>query len=883
VTDSWSSTPSVAGLPSSDGGPPAIDSAPLDSELHEAIRRIARTGHLLVASDYDGTLAPIVTNPNRALPLPGSVTLMRRLAELPATTVAVVSGRALRDLAALSRLPAEVKLVGSHGAEFDLDALTDLSEADERLLNRIRSACQALADHTPGVHIEPKPAGLAVHFRQADPRDAGIVSATLTGSVSEWDGVQTTHGKQVIEFSVVRADKGSAVARLRAECEATATIFIGDDVTDESAFARLDHEDVGVKVDGGTTLAGYRVPDTRSVLTLLELLITERHAWLAGADAVPIEDHALLSDGIDVALLNPSGVITWLCYPNPDAAAIFADLLGDPEAGHLTVRPIRPGRPLSQRYVENTLTVVTKWAGVTVTDYLDASRRSESGGPLHLIRSVTNSVPVRVTFAPRPQFGSVPVRLQNDRYGVRVIGSSDPIGLVAPDLLWQISRSGPHETATAVIEPGDTPTVLELRIGSDDLRPDPRTGDEGRALTQAMWTRFVGSLDLPSHLSRDELAAVSRSALTLKGLCHRPTGAVLAAATTSLPEWVGGIRNWDYRYCWLRDGAMAVHALALLGSTGEADEFMSWLLDVFSTAPSADRIHPLYSLEGSQLGPEAVVDTLPGYAGSRPVRIGNAARGQVQLDVFGPICALIADVAGRRGVMGTDLELVNGCVNAVRRRWNEPDHGIWEIRSEPRHHVHSRVMCWLAVDSALRLVALTGSERPGWQRLRDEIAEDILTNGFDPELGTFVSAYGRRDVDAGVLSVVTSGLLPGEDPRVIGTISAVEAALRDGPTVYRYRHEDGLPGTEGGLHLCTSWLIEAYAAAGMLEEAENLFSQFVACAGATGLLPEMYDPGSERGLGNHPQAYSHLGLVRAAVLLDAARSPLPDWRHYRPH
>ncbi|MDP3971788.1 MAG: trehalose-phosphatase [Candidatus Nanopelagicales bacterium] len=881
MTEIESSTPAVAGLAPQDGANQALGTAILDPDLREAIRRLARTGHLLVASDYDGTLAPIVANPNQALPLPGSVTLMRELAELPSTSVAVISGRALRDLAAMSRLPIEIQLVGSHGAEFSLESFADLGTAGEHLLNRIRAACQSEADRAPGVHLEMKPAGVTVHVRQASFRDAQMVVRELSESVAEWPGVYTKHGKQVIEFSVVRADKGAAIERLRRECDATATLFIGDDVTDESAFARLEHDDVGVKVGPGTTMAGYRVRDTESVLSLLECLIAERHSWLAGADSVPIEDHALLSDGIDVALLTPSGVLTWLCYPGPDAAAVFADLLGDPEAGHLTLRPVRGGRPLSQRYVEKTMTVVTKWAGVTVTDYLDASIRGESGGPLHLVRSVTNSAPVRVTFAPRPQFGSVPVRLAIDKHGVRVIGSADPIGLVAPDLLWNISRSGPHETATAVIEPSDTPAVLELRIGSDDLRPDPRSEDHRRALTEAMWQRFVKGLTLPRHMSRDESAAVTRSALTLKGLCHRPTGAVLAAATTSLPEWVGGIRNWDYRYCWLRDGAMTVHALTLLGSTAEADEFMSWLLDVFSLAPSSGRIHPLYSLDGSILGPEAVVDTLPGYAGSRPVRIGNAAQGQVQLDVFGPICALIADVAARRGLTGMDLELATKCVDAVRRRWHEPDHGVWEIRSETRHHVHSRVMCWLAVDSAVRIHHLARATKPEWEHLRDEIAEDIMTNGFDPELGTFVSAYGRRDVDAGVLSVVTSGLLPGDDVRVISTIRAVEEVLRDGPTVYRYRHDDGLPGTEGGMHLCTSWLIEAYAAAGMLDEAENLFAQFIACSGSTGLLPEMFDPGTKRGLGNHPQAYSHLGLIRAALLLDVARSSSPDWNRVR--
>ncbi len=316
---------------------------------------------------------------------------------------------------------------------------------------------------------------------------------------------------------------------------------------------------------------------------------------------------------------------------------------------------------------------------------------------------------------------------------------------------------------------------------------------------------------------------------------------------------------------------MTVHALSSLGSTAEADAYIVWLATILDSVASPDRVHPLYSLDGNILGPEAVVDTLPGYAGSRPVRIGNAAQGQVQLDVFGPICAMIATTADVRGVTGRDLEVVNACVEAVRRRWKEPDHGIWEIRDAPRDHTHSRVMCWQAVDRAIAVVAKTNSSRPDWETLREEIAQDILTNGWNATANTFVSAYGRDDVDAGVLSVINAGLLPGDDPRSIATIRAVEASLRDGPTVYRYRHDDGLPGTEGGMHLCTTWLIEAYAAAGMIDEARNLFEQLLDCAGRTGLLPEMHDPSAGRGLGNHPQAYSHLGLIRCAITLANAQ------------
>lgn len=860
-----SSTPAVTGLIAG----VAHESSDLDRvdvELRAAIRDLARTTHLLVACDYDGTLSPIVADPTQARPLPGAAALLRRLAELPATTVAVISGRALRDLAAMSRLPIEIELVGSHGAEFDLSAFATLDQTRTALLAKVRAACQEAIAPVRGTQLEIKPASVTVHVRGAEAGEGRQVLMQLADTVAHWPDIHTTHGKMIIEFSVVAADKGAALQKLRADNSATAALFIGDDVTDETAFARLSVDDVGVKVGPGTSLAGYRVDSPEAVLSLLETITGERQAWLAGADTEPIEDHTLLSDGTDVALLTPSGSVSWMCFPGPDAPAVFAGLLGDPEAGHLTVRPIRDRRLLSQSYLEGTLTVLTRWAGVTVTDYLDVSndRGSVHDAPARLVRHISGRQPVEVIFAPRPQFGSVAARLEVSADGVRVVESSDPLVLVAPGLDWTIVRVGAHQSATAVIDPAKGDFVVELRAGTESMAPDSRPEADRRALTNTYWRSFGAALDLP----RQRGAMVLRSALTLKALCHRPTGAAIAAATTSLPEWIGGIRNWDYRYCWLRDAAMTVHALVLLGSTNEADAFLAWLQRVLGNAISADRIHPLYSVAGTTLGPEAVVDTLPGYAGSRPVRIGNAAQGQVQLDVYGPICSLIAATARRRGVTGLDLQIINNCVEAVRRRWREPDHGIWEIRDEPRRHLHSRVMCWQAVDAALAVLALTKSDNAAWRALRDEIAADILTDGYNAEANTFVSAYGRTDVDAGVLSVITSGLLPGDDPRAVGTIRAVEIALRDGPTVYRYRHDDGLPGTEGGMHLCTSWLVEAYAAAGLTEEAQILFDQLVACAGATGLLPEMHDPGAERGLGNHPQAYSHIGLIRAALTLD---------------
>lgn len=368
---------------------------------------------------------------------------------------------------------------------------------------------------------------------------------------------------------------------------------------------------------------------------------------------------------------------------------------------------------------------------------------------------------------------------------------------------------------------------------------------------------------------------MKRSALTLRGLVHVDSGAIMAAATTSLPEEIGGVRNWDYRYCWLRDAALTASALVSLGSLSEAEGYLDWVHDVLETLPGPERLHPLYTLHGGGLPPEAVIDSLPGYAGSRPVRIGNAANQQVQLDVFGPIVELIHDLSHAREKQGVevalndrDWELVCAMVEAVERRWFEPDHGIWEIRDNPRHHVYSKVMGWVTVDRAVALAEHFGRDvEPGWTPLRDKIAEEVREKGWKDEVRSFTAAYDGTDLDAATLYIGLSGLIDPSDEKFAATVTATEAELRSGSTVYRYHHDDGLPGTEGGFHLCAAWLVEAYLLIGQRSQAEALFAQLVDAAGPTGLLSEEYDPVAERSLGNHPQAYSHLGLLRCAQLL----------------
>jgi trehalose-phosphatase len=852
-----------------------LRSGAIDEELRAAVRRIARTPHLLVACDYDGTLAPIVDDPTRAAPLPEAVAAIRSLAALPQTTVAVISGRALRDLAALSRLPAEVHLIGSHGSEFDVGFVERITPELTDLRTRLGREVWTIAHNKPKVRLEQKPASVAVHTRGAD-RDvaAGVVEALRSGPAT-WPDVYVTFGKEVVELAVVATNKGTAIDELRTQQSATAVIFLGDDVTDENAFATLQGPDIGIKIGcGEETRANYCVDDPETGVRVLAFLTESRRRWLFGEQAVPIERHTIISNGNTLALLTPSATVSWLCHPRSDSTPVFAAMLGDDSAGYFSVEPARTGRPgeslpLGQRYRYGTMTAETRWSGLTVCDWLDGEE-----GENTLFRMLSGSVPVRVSFAPRHEFGQVVNQLEQVGDELRVYGSNVPIRLVAPGVTWEIIEDGGHHTAHAVIDlarMGGTVT-LQLRLGgdgSDDeaTLADPTTINERQYRSEQPWRDWTAKLRLPS-MARN---LVLRSALTLRALVYQPTGAIIAAGTTSLPEEMGGLRNWDYRYCWLRDAAMSAQSLVLLGSGAEAEALLAWTSRIIvGTAGHPERLHPLYTVDGFELGAEAVIETLPGYAGSRPVRVGNAANRQVQLDVFGPIADLIAHYADLRGGLDdSHFELMGNMVEAVSRRWHEPDHGIWEARIPPRHHIYSKVMGWLTVDRALRLGQRHGMPvQPEWADLRDEIAKDVLTKGWNEEAGAYTVAYDHPENDASSLWIGLSGLLADDDPRFLATVLAVEAELRSGPIVYRYRWDDGLPGKEGGFHICSAWLVEAYLRTGRRADAEELFGQMMDCAGPTGLLPEQYDPVSERGLGNHPQAYSHLGLINCALLLD---------------
>ena len=840
------------------------------TELNDRLALLAQTPQLLVACDYDGTVAPLVDDPMAAEPNRDTVVALRALAGLPLTDVAVISGRSLRDLAALSRLPTEVHLVGSHGSEWDIGFGRELSGDQRDLRAQIKQDLAAIVDETPGARLETKPAAVAFHYREVEPAAAEEAIARIEAGAAGRPGVRTQRSDHVVELLVIDTDKGDALDALRHRVGATAVLFMGDSQADEGAFRTLRGPDISVRVGAGDTSALFRVADTDEVSRRLALLADLRSDWVAGAGAVPIENHALLSDQRTAALVTPGARVTWLCAPRIDSAAVFAELVGGPAAGFFSVGPGDNAAPSGQRYLEDTLVLETRWPDMTVVDYLDVGegRTDRLAGRTDLVRTLKGTGRARLEFAPRLDFGRFETRLRIRDDGLEVVGAADLMALRAPGVTWALTDDGRHHTAVAEVELGDEPVVLEFRCGTASLKPSSIESDARYVATADFWSTWARSLDRCAV----EPTLVERSALTLKALCYGPTGAIVAAPTTSLPETLGGVRNWDYRYCWLRDAALSAAALVRLGSHGEAMGYLDWVLRVLDQrSDDPSRLHPLYLVTGRHLPPEADIAELPGYAGSRPVRVGNAAERQVQLDVFGPIVDLIA-LLGEAGapLSSEHWRLVQAMVGAVEQRWHEPDHGIWEARRPPRHHVYSKTMCWVTVDRALQVAEeFVDDDHTAWHDLRDRIADDVLTRGWKDEVGSFTAAYDGTDLDASTLAVGLCGLLAPGDPRFEGTVAGVEEALRQGPTVYRYHHDDGLPGQEGGFHLMTSWLIDAYLLVGRTDDARALFGDLIDRVGATGLLSEEFDPTTGRALGNHPQAYSHLGLINNALNLEA--------------
>jgi trehalose-phosphatase len=881
----------------------------IDHALQDAIARIAAAPVLLVACDYDGTIAPIVRHPADARHDERCLDALKALARTESTHPAVVSGRARVDL--LHRLGAtpNLFLVGGHGAEMPPPCPPPppvKPEELDRLTNELRDI--AAGAGAGGAVIETKPTGVALHYRMVDPSEHARLREKVRTAALRLKCPVVREGSMVIELGLVQTDKGRALRWLTDRVYAHAAIFIGDDITDQDAFAVLRSNDVGVQVGDGHTVAKFRVRDTNEVREVLESIVAARAHRLAARRIVSIDEHALLSDQRTGALIDPAGRVVWMCAPRFDSAPIFAALLDGPNAGSFDVAPADNRPPVSRRYDGDSFTLKTDYGNVTVTDYLDCSagRPFQRAGRTDLIRCVEGTGRVVLRFAPRLDFGRSPTRLRLAEEGLIAEGTFDPVALRSPGVAWTIQDDGAHQSAVAMCDvTPDRPLCLELRLGAAATRAAAADETSRRVSTQKFWTSWAGALRIPKSLAPAHADLVRRSALVLKSLCYGPTGAICAAATTSLPEQMGGVRNWDYRFCWIRDAAMSAAALVRLGCTGPALRYLDYLAGILEELSGPERLRPLYTVLGSELGQEGDVSGVSGFGDSRPVRVGNGAAHQMQLDVFGVVADLLALLAEAGSPLTPEQwRMLDQMCEAVRLRWKEPDHGIWEIRGPMRHHVHSRTMCWFTLARALE-ARRVGGEPPGPhveedRALADEIRADVLANGYltrrpaeggeskkhttpgehttagipgegpagsTEGSGCFTIAYGEPGVDAACLTVGLTGLVAPDDPRFASTVKAVQAELFENNTVLRYRADDGLPGLEGGFHLCTGWLIESLHLCGRQDEARALLNEYIKQAGPLGLYAEERCTISGRALGNYPQAYSHLALINACLRL----------------
>lgn len=830
----------------------------------ERARIVARAPVLLVACDFDGTLAPLALRPSLVKASPEAVEALTELARTPHTHAGVISGRSRAQLVGYFEGIRGLHLVGSHGVEFE--AGVRLTPQQGAVLESLNEELARIASQHEGAFVEAKPAGVAIHYREVGLERVGLVREAALASARP--GVRMLEGHMVIEFSVLEGDKGAALTTLKYRTGATACVFIGDDTTDEDAFGVLGPHDFGVKVGEGPTRATASIPSTDQVAPLLRELVEARRDMLRERVLVPLERLAMVSDQRTVALLTPDAKVCWMCSPRIDSPPIFASLLGGPGAGSFEVAPADGSPPVSQKYIEDSMVLRTEYPGFTVTDYMDCSggRAFQRAGRSDLVRVVEGTGKVAIRFAPRVDFGRQSTRLVVHPEGLEVDGAPDPIVLYAPGLRWSLSEAGTHQTGVAEVElEGDTPLILELRCGTGSLR-EPFTPEiERRTQASRFWSAWAATLKLPK--TAPEL--VKRSALVIKGLCYGPTGAICAAGTTSLPEHLGGVRNWDYRYCWPRDASLAAASLIRLGTTGHAIKLLDWIMNILDRLDTPERLRPIYTVAGNHLGSEAEIGEVGGYGESRPVRVGNAAATQVQLDVFGPIADLVWMLAANGAPVSPEhLRLVRAMANAAEMRWKEPDHGIWEIRLARRQHVHTKVMCWMTLDRALRVEEMTlGRRRREWDELMVEIRNEVETQGWCEEQHAYTIAYGSKELDAASLWTGLSGMVPHDDPRFLATVEAVNKVLRRGLTVMRYLEDDGLPGREGGFHICMGWLIESLALVGRVDEARALFDEWVGLAGPLGLMSEQWEPEYGISLGNFPQAYSHLAIINAAVRL----------------
>lgn len=599
----------------------------------------------------------------------------------------------------------------------------------------------------------------------------------------------------------------------------------------------------------------------------------------------PIEGYAVIGDCRTAALIGDDGSIDWLCMPRFDSASIFAALLGDEEQGHWKLRPTDEAATTSREYATDTFTLVTRWVTadgeVEVTDILSqtgpgdlldvvsgSDRRSDL---IRRIRGIRGSVTMRQELRVRFDYAAA-------LPWMRQVGTADAPALLAvagPDALVirgpKLNAEDHRHVGEFTVAAGETVDVQLTWFPAHRPMPDPRDVDGAIIGTERWWREWAKGSTEPG--AYDEVAR--RSLLVLRMLTHEETGGIVAAPTTSLPEDFGGSRNWDYRYVWLRDAALTLEALINHGYTTEAEAWRQWLLRAIAGDPADLQI--MYGLAGERRLAEWEVPTLPGYAGSAPVRVGNAASGQYQADVYGEV--MIALDATRHFSVDEDgfsWSLQLALLGEIERNLDRPDSGIWEIRGADRYFTHSRAMLWAAFDRGICAVENDGRNGPveRWRELRAKIGDRIEQAGFDPAIGSYVQYEGTTEVDAALLQLAHIGYVAYDDPRMLGTVARIEQTLlRDG-LVRRYRTEsdvDGVPGDENAFLACTFWLVEQYAHSGRLDDATELMDRAIGFRTDLGLLAEQVDPHTGRQAGNFPQALSHLALVRAADAIAGAR------------
>ena len=586
-----------------------------------------------------------------------------------------------------------------------------------------------------------------------------------------------------------------------------------------------------------------------------------------------IEDYGLIGDCETAALVSKDGSIDWLCWPRFDSGACFAALLGNSKNGRWRIAPAQAKSRITRRYRPATLiletTFTTADGEVTVIDFMPL--REQASHLVRLVVGTRGTVAIRTELVIRFDYGqSVPWVKRTENGDLLAISGPDMVVLRTP-----VEMRGEQLTSVGefTVSAGETIPFVLMYVQSHLPAPDPVDAEDALRQTQNFWEEWTSV-----HKSTGPYAPfVLRSLITLKALSYLPTGGIVAAPTTSLPEQLGGPRNWDYRFCWLRDATLTLLALMNSGYYDEACAWRDWLLRAAAGSPSQIRI--MYGLAGDKRLAEWEVPWLAGYEGSKPVRIGNAAADQLQLDVFGEVLdAMHQARVGGLPPLADAWDFQRVLVSHLEEIWPLEDEGIWEVRGGRRHFTYSKMMAWVAFDRTIRSAEAFGLEGPidHWRKLRARIHAEVCDKAFNPKIGAFMQSYGSEHLDASALLIPVVGFLPPSDPRVAGTVEAIERKLMTNGFVLRYDTDvtqDGLPPGEGAFLACSFWLADAYILLGRRDDARKLFERLLTLCNDLGLLSEEYDPAGKRLLGNFPQAFSHIALVITAHNLDRAEKP----------